>query len=88
LTVKDVCQRLRLRTSRVNELIRTGALPSYKIGRSRRIDPSDLAEFLSERRKRSQRTATSDHDTKRAAVSGRSWLEDFQREAYGQGSDE
>jgi excisionase family DNA binding protein len=80
LTVRDVCRRLRLGTSRVNELIRTGALPSYKIGGSRRIDPAALAAFLAER----QRRATSSeppHASK--AVTVTNWLADLQREAYG-----
>lgn len=82
LNVRDVAQRLRLSVTRVNELIYSNALPSYTIGRARRVDPSDLAAFIEDRRRASTHQATSTA-MPQPAITGRSWLEDFRREAYG-----
>lgn len=43
LTVKDVCAKLQISRSAVNELRRSGRLPSVKIGR-RRLFPRHLLE--------------------------------------------
>jgi excisionase family DNA binding protein len=34
----------------VREMLRRGALPSYRVGGARRIDPSDVDAYLAERR--------------------------------------
>lgn len=46
LTIKDVQSELSLSRSRICELIRSGELPSIKIGRSRRIPRKAIEEFL------------------------------------------
>lgn len=88
-TVRQVAERLHLSVTRVNELIRDGdrlgVLPSYKIGGARRVDPGALADFLAERQRP---VYQSEPKHAPARVTGRSWLEDFQREAYGDGSTE
>ena len=83
LSVRDVCQRLKLGPTRVRELIRAGELPSYLIGSARRVDPSDLAAFIADHRKASAPTpaASRPHVARRSSVS---WLADLQREAYGE----
>ena len=77
--MRDVAERLRLSVSRVRELIGSGELPSYTIGRLRRVDPSALAAYLADRQRAPRRV-----ERKTAPkVGGRSWLADLQREAYG-----
>lgn len=49
LTVPQVADRLALGQVTVWELIRTGELPSVKIGRSRRIPEDVLEKFVAER---------------------------------------
>ncbi|MFJ8040157.1 helix-turn-helix domain-containing protein [Kitasatospora sp. NPDC096147] len=46
LTVQEVMAALRLGRSTVFDLLRSGALPSFTIGRARRIDPDDLATYI------------------------------------------
>ncbi|GHH72145.1 hypothetical protein GCM10018781_34520 [Kitasatospora indigofera] len=49
LTVKDVMAALRLSRSKVYDLIRSRALPSFTIGRCRRFDPADVAAYMRQR---------------------------------------
>src|SRR5437764_7817507 len=46
LTVPQVAQRLNMSSYRVYELCRAGALSSYKCGKSVRVKPSAVAEYL------------------------------------------
>lgn len=46
LTVEQAAAELHIARRRVFELIKTGQLPSVKIGTSRRIRSSDLAEYV------------------------------------------
>jgi excisionase family DNA binding protein len=46
LTVEQTAVELHIARRRVFELIRDGQLPSVKIGTSRRIRSSDLAEYV------------------------------------------
>jgi excisionase family DNA binding protein len=46
LTVEETATQLRIARRRVFEMIRDGSLPSVKIGRSRRIRSTDLAEYV------------------------------------------
>ena len=46
LTVTDTAARLRIGRSTLYVLLRSGALPSLKVGRLRRIAESDLAAFV------------------------------------------
>lgn len=46
LTVEDVADVLGISRSKVYELISSGALPSVRIGRSRRVRVSDLDVFV------------------------------------------
>jgi excisionase family DNA binding protein len=46
LTVEQAATELHIARRRVFELIKTGRLPSVKIGTSRRIRSSDLAEYV------------------------------------------
>jgi excisionase family DNA binding protein len=46
LTVEQTAAELHIARRRVFELIRNGQLPSVKIGKSRRIRSSDLAEYV------------------------------------------
>lgn len=45
-TPEEVIDRLRIARARVYALIKSGELPSVKIGRSRRIRSSDLAAYI------------------------------------------
>src|SRR5689334_18637384 len=65
-SVRQVAERLDLSVSRVWELIRGGELRSFKVGGSRRVDPSDLAEFLQAQRRRAVSPAPA-RQPKRAA---------------------
>jgi excisionase family DNA binding protein len=46
LTPEETAQQLRIARVRVFELIKTGALPSVKIGSSRRIRAADLEKYV------------------------------------------
>ena len=46
LTISEVQEELRLSRSRICELIRSGELPSVKIGRSRRVPRKSIESFL------------------------------------------
>ena|ERR1700694_144713 len=46
LTVKDVAQHLRISTTKVYELVYRGEIHSITIGRSRRVSPAALADFI------------------------------------------
>jgi len=48
LTVDETIQVLRLGRTRVNEMLRSGELPSYKAGRRRLIRRQDLETWLEE----------------------------------------
>jgi len=48
LTVEQTAAELHIARRRVFELIRNGLLPSVKIGTSRRIRSSDLADFVAQ----------------------------------------
>lgn len=48
LTAEDAARVLRVGRSKVYELMRSGALRSVKIGGSRRISATTLAEFVAE----------------------------------------
>lgn len=45
-TTREVGQQLHVSDTTVRDLIRTGALPSFKIGASRRVRHSDLVAFI------------------------------------------
>ncbi|WP_033820890.1 helix-turn-helix domain-containing protein [Kitasatospora sp. MBT63] len=46
LTVPEVMTALRLSRSKVYDLIRSRALPSFTIGRCRRFDSADVAAYI------------------------------------------
>jgi excisionase family DNA binding protein len=46
LTPEETAEQLRIARVRVFELIKTGALPSVKIGNSRRIRAADLEKYV------------------------------------------
>ncbi len=46
VNARTVAQRLSLDESTVRKWARTGRLPSYKMGRSVRFDPSEVDEFV------------------------------------------
>jgi excisionase family DNA binding protein len=46
LSLADVCEEFGLGPSAVRTLIKTGALPAYKVGGSIRIKPEDLEKAL------------------------------------------
>ena len=46
LTVNETIGVLRLGRTRVNEILRSGELPSYKLGRRRLVRRADLERFL------------------------------------------
>lgn len=80
-SVSDVADRLDLSVSRVRELIRSGDLPSFKVGKSRRVTAGDLAAFIADRR---VQPLPPDRYMRGAAPEPTaSWLETFNREAYG-----
>ena len=49
-TPETLAEYLQITERYVHKLISQGDLPSYKIGRCRRIDPADVDEFLKRRR--------------------------------------
>lgn len=46
LTVDETIRFLRLGRTRVNHMLRSGELPSYKLGRRRLVKRRDLEKFL------------------------------------------
>ncbi len=46
LTVPEVMAALRLSRSKLYDLIRSKALPSFTIGRCRRFDPADVTAYI------------------------------------------
>lgn len=46
LTVEEAARQLHIARRRVFEMIKDGTLPSVKIGKSRRIRSTDLAEYV------------------------------------------
>ena len=46
LTVDELIHWLRLGRTRTNELLRSGSIPSFKIGRRRLVRGADLGEWL------------------------------------------
>jgi len=55
LKVPDVAETLSLSKSKVNEMLRTGEIPSIKIDKSRRVRQEDLDAFIAERQTTSTR---------------------------------
>ena len=49
-TPKSLAAYLALSERTVREMLRRGALPSYRVGGARRIDPSDVDSYLARRR--------------------------------------
>jgi excisionase family DNA binding protein len=49
-TPKSLATYLALSERTVREMLRRGALPSYRVGGARRIDPSDVDSYLAGRR--------------------------------------
>ncbi len=50
LTISDVCAHLKIKKGTVYQLIRTGALPAFRLGRTYRIEPQDLQHFKDSRK--------------------------------------
>lgn len=50
LKVPEVCERLALSRSEVYELMSSGALPSLKLGRARRVVDADLEDYINQLR--------------------------------------
>jgi excisionase family DNA binding protein len=50
MTVDEVIRWLRLGRTRTNELLRSGSIPSYKLGRRRLVRRTDVEEWLEEHR--------------------------------------
>lgn len=46
MTVPEVAERLHVSVSCAWRMVLAGKIPSYKIGRCRRVSPSDLAKVL------------------------------------------
>lgn len=53
LTVPEVSEQLRVATSKVWSLIYSGELPVVRIGRSVRVDQTDLARYVTSRKEAS-----------------------------------
>ncbi len=49
-TVKEIAEKLRVKISTVQDYIRKGHLPAYRIGRDYRIKKDDYEEWLKKRR--------------------------------------
>ena len=58
LTLKDVAALIRQSPAKVAVLVYSGDIPSLKIGRSRRVDPADLRQWIA-RRKAEEESASS-----------------------------
>lgn len=52
LTVEEVADRLKVSPATVYALLRAGALTSYKVGRSWRVDELDLVEYIERQKAR------------------------------------
>jgi len=52
LTLKEVCERLRLHENTVREYINEGKIPAIKLDRVWRVEEKDLDIFLSSRKQR------------------------------------
>jgi excisionase family DNA binding protein len=52
LTVEEVAERLKISPATVYALLRAGALTSYKVGRSWRIDELDLVKYIERQKAR------------------------------------
>ena len=52
LTLKEVCERLRLHENTVREYINEGKIPAIKLDRVWRVEEKDLDVFLSNRKQR------------------------------------
>ena len=50
MTVDEVIRWLRLGRTRTNELLRSGSIPSYKLGRRRVVRRADVERWLEEHR--------------------------------------
>ncbi len=50
MTVEETIRALRLGRTLVNQILRDGTLPSYKIGRRRLIRRQDLERFIQQHR--------------------------------------
>ena len=50
LTITDVCAQLKIKKGTVYQLIRTGALPAFRLGRTFRVEPQDLQRFKDARK--------------------------------------
>jgi putative molybdopterin biosynthesis protein len=50
LTVKEIADKLKVKTFTVLEWIRKGELSAYKVGKEYRIKTSDFEQFLKDRR--------------------------------------
>lgn len=50
LTPKEVAARLSISLSKVYQLLMDGSIPVVGIGKSRRVDPLDLVEFIARRK--------------------------------------
>ena len=50
LTITDVCAQLKIKKGTVYQLIRTGALPAFRLGRHYRVEPQDLQRFKDSRK--------------------------------------
>ncbi len=50
LTITDVCAQLKIKKGTVYQLIHTGALPAFRLGRTYRIEQEDLQHFKDTRK--------------------------------------
>jgi excisionase family DNA binding protein len=55
LTLREVCERLRLHENTVREYINEGKIPAIKFDRVLRVEEEDLEEFLRTRRRKVKR---------------------------------
>lgn len=49
-TPKQLMERLNVSERTVRKLLARGAIPSYKVGSSVRVDPADFEQYLKEQR--------------------------------------
>jgi len=52
LTLREVCERLRLHINTVREYINEGKIPAIKLDRVWRVEEEELEEFISARRQK------------------------------------
>ncbi len=57
LTVEETCAYLRLSRATVYRLLKTGELPSFKVGKSRRLPEPDIENYLKRQRDNSAAAA-------------------------------